>query len=138
MRRPRGLNLLVAFFVFGSVMASLAFLGLLFPDGPLEPMWRLNRHAQVGLLGLGWWGVLLMLVVAIVCALAAIGLARRTRWGHRFAVTAIAVNLLGDLLNAVVLGDLRTLIGIPIGGAVIWYLMSSRTRAQFEIPSAAV
>ena len=46
-----------------------------------------------------------MLVVAIVCALSAIGLARRTRWGHRFAVTAIAVNLLGDLLNAVVLGD---------------------------------
>jgi len=138
MRRPLGLNLLVAFFVFGSVMASLAFLGLLFPDGPLEPMWRLNRHAQVGLLELGWWGVLLMLVVAIVCALAAIGLARRARWGHRLAVTAIAVNLFGDLLNAVVLGDLRTLIGIPIGGAVIWYLMSSRTRAQFEIPSAAV
>ena len=138
MRRPFGLNLLVAFFVFGSLMASLAFLGLLFPNGPLEPMWRLNRHAQVGLLELGWGGLLLMLVVAIVCALAAIGLARRTRWGHRFAVTAIAVNLLGDLLNAVVLDDLRTLIGIPIGGAVIWYLMSSRTRAQFEIPSAAV
>jgi len=138
MRHSLGLNLLVAFFIFGSVMASLASLGLLFPGGPLEPMWRLNRHAQVGLLGLGWWGVLLMLVVAIVCALAAIGLARRARWGHRLAVTAIAINLLGDLFNAVVVGDLRTLIGIPIGAAVIWYLMSSRTRAEFEIPSAAV
>ncbi len=119
-------------------MASLAFLGLLFPDGPLEPMWRLNRDAQVGLLELGGWGLLLMFIVAIVCALAAIGLRRRARWGHRLAVTAIALNLLGDLLNALVLGDVRTLIGIPIGGAVIWYLMSSRTRAQFEIPSAAV
>jgi hypothetical protein len=137
-RRSLGLNLLVAFFIFGSVMASLAFLGLLFPDGPLELMWRLNRDAQVGLRELGGWGLGLMFMVAIVCVLAAIGLARRARWGHRLAVTAIAVNLLGDLLNAVVLGDLRTLIGIPIGGAVIWYLMSSRTRAQFEIPSAAV
>ncbi len=138
MRRSLGLSLLVAFFVFGSVMASLAFVGLLFPEGLLESMWRLNRHAQVGLAEMGWWGLLLMLVVAIVCALAAIGLARRARWGHRLAMTAIAINLLGDLFNAVVLGDLRTLIGIPIGGAVIWYLMSSRTRAQFESPSAAV
>jgi hypothetical protein len=137
-RRSLGLNLLVAFFIFGSVMASLAFLGLLFPDGPLEPMWRLNRDAQVGLLELGGWGLLLMFVVVIVCVLVAVGLAKRARWGHRLAVTAIAVNLLGDLLNAVVLGDLRTLIGIPVGGAVIWYLMRSRTRAQFEIPSAAV
>jgi hypothetical protein len=137
-RRSLGLSLLVAFFIFGSVMASLAFLGLLFPDGALEPMWRLNRDAQVGLLELGRWGLLLMFAVAIVCVLAAIGLARRARWGHRLAVTAIAVNLLSDLFNAVVLGDLRTLIGIPIGGAVIWYLMSARTRAQFEIPSAAV
>src|SRR5262249_262958 len=138
MRRSLGLNLLVAFFIFGSVMASLAFFGLLFPHGPLEPMWHLNPQAQVGLVELGWWGILLMLVVSIVCALAAIGLARPPRWAHRLAVTAIAINFLSDLFNAVVLGDLRTLIGIPIGGAVIWYLMSSRTRAEFEIPSAAV
>jgi hypothetical protein len=113
-------------------MASLAFLGLLFPRGPLEPLWRFNRHAQVALLELRWWGVLLMLGVAIACGLAAIGLWIQARWGHRLAVTILAVNLLGDLLNAVVLGDLRTLIGIPIGGAMILYLVSSRTRALFE------
>jgi hypothetical protein len=28
--------------------------------------------------------------------------------------------------------DPRTLIGIPIGGAIIYYLLSSRTRAQFD------
>jgi hypothetical protein len=134
MRRPVGLTLLSAFFVFGALMASLAFLGLLFPGGVLEPMWRLNRHAQVGLLELQWWGILLMLGVAIACALAAIGLWIRARWGHRLAVTILAVNLLGDLFNALVLGDLRTLIGIPVGGAMIFYLMSARTRAQFGRP----
>jgi hypothetical protein len=40
------------------------------------------------------------------------------------------------VFNAVVLGDLRTLIGIPIGGAVLWYLLSAGTRAQFETPAA--
>jgi hypothetical protein len=53
------------------------------------------------------------------------------------AVAILAVNLLGDLLSAVALGDLRTLIGVPIAGAIIMYLVSPRTRAQFEIPSAA-
>jgi len=134
MLRSRGVTLLAVFFVFGALMASLAFLALLFPDGILESMWRLNPPARVGLLQLGRWGVLLMLVVAMVCALAAIGLARRARWGHRLAVAAIAINLLGDLFNAIVLGDLRTLIGIPIGGAVIWYLMLPRTRAEFQSP----
>jgi hypothetical protein len=137
MRRPVGLLLLSAFFVFGALMASLAFLGLVFPEGPLEPMWRLNRHAQVALLALRWWGVLLMLGVAAACALAALGLWTRARWGHRLAVAILAVNLLGDLLSAVALGDLRTLIGVPIAGAIIMYLVSPRTRAQFEIPSAA-
>ena len=135
MRRPIGLTLLVAFFIFGSVMAALAFLGLLVAHGPLEPMWRLNRQAQVGLLELGGWGLLLMLVVTIVCALTAVGLARRARWGHRLAVSAIALNLLADVFNAVVLGDLRTLIGVPIGGAVLWYLLTAGTRAQFEAPA---
>ena len=33
------------------------------------------------------------------------------------------MNLVGDTFNAVFRGDLRTLIGLPIGGLMIWYLM---------------
>jgi hypothetical protein len=36
------------------------------------------------------------------------------------------VNLVGDTFNAVFRGDLRTLIGLPIGGLMIWYLISER------------
>lgn len=131
--RPRsvGLTLLALLFVLGSLMASLALLGLLFPGGALEPIWRLNRYAQVALMELRWWGVGLMLVVATACALAALGVWIRAPWGHRLALTVLAVNLLGDVSNAVLRGDLRTLIGIPIGGAIIWYLVNPRTRAQF-------
>ena len=135
--RSVGLSLLSLFFGLGSLIASLALLGLLFPDGVLEPMWRLNRYAQVALMELRWWGIGLMLVVTIACALAAIGVWIRAPWGHRLALTILAVNLLGDVLNAVVRGDLRTLIGIPIGGAIILYLVNPRTRAQFEVRSAA-
>jgi len=138
MRRPVGLTLLTAFFVFGALMAFLAFLGLLFPGRFVESMWRANPQAHVALTELSGWGVLLMLLVAIACALGAFGLWRRAEWGHRLAVSILAINLIADLGNAVVRGDLRTLVGVPIGGAMIFYLLRPRTRAQFEIRSAAV
>jgi len=138
MRRPVGLTLLTAFFVFGALMAFLAFLGLLLSGGFLQLIWRLNPAAYRALTELGAWGMLLMAVVAIACALAGIGLWIQTQWGRRLAVGMLAINLLGDVLNAVARGDLRTLIGIPIGGAMIFYLLRARTRAQFEVRSAAV
>ena len=138
MRRPVGLTLLSAFFVFGALMAFLAFLGLLLSGSFLEHIWRLSPAAHLALARLGTLGMLLMSIVAIACALAAFGLWTRAQWGRRLAVGILAVNLLGDVLNAVTRGDLRTLIGIPIGGAMIFYLLRPRTRTQFEVRSAAV
>ena len=63
-----------------------------------------------------------MTLVAAACAAAAIGLARRAEWGRRIAITVLAVNLLGDLGGAIVRHDPHTLIGLPIGGAMIWLL----------------
>ena len=138
MRRPVGLTILAAFFAFGSLMALLASLGLLLSGGVLEPMWRLNPQAQVSLTALHSWGVVLMLTVGIACALAGIGLWTRAMWGHHLAVGILAVNLVGDGLNVIVRGDLRALIGLPIGGAIILYLLRSRVREQFQVRSAAV
>ena len=139
-RMPRsvGLILLCGFFVFGALMASLAFLALALPGGLLEPVWQLNPTAHRALAALGSWGVVMMGIVALACALAAIGLWKQSLWGHRLAVGMLVVNVLSDVLNAVVRGDLWTLIGVPIGGALIWYLLSARARAQFEVRSAAV
>src|SRR2546426_3852736 len=95
MRRPVGLTLLTAFFVFGALMAFLAFLGLLLSGGFLEPIWRLNPEAHRALTELGAWGMLLMAAVAIACALAAIGLWIQAQWGRRLAVGILAINLLG-------------------------------------------
>src|SRR5467141_3014831 len=130
MRRPVGLTLLTVFFIFGALMAFLAFLGPLLTGGFLEPIWRFNPDAYRALTDLGAWGMLLMAAVAIACALAAIGLWIQAQWGRRLAVGILAINLLGDILNAVTRGDLRTLIGLPIGGAMILYLLRARTRAQ--------
>jgi uncharacterized membrane protein (DUF2068 family) len=72
-----------------------------------------------------------MLVVATACALSAVGLWIRARWGQRLALVLLAVNLVGDTTNAFLRGDLRTLIGLPIAGALIAYLLSARVRSHF-------
>src|SRR6266550_4439776 len=99
MRRPVGLTLLNAFFVFGALMAFLAFLGLLLSEGFLEPIWWVNPDAHRALTELGAWGVLLMAAVEIACALAAIGLWIQAQWGRRLAVGILAINVLGDVLT---------------------------------------
>lgn len=121
-----GVRAIALFFVFGMVMSGLAAFMLLYPGSFLEPLWRLNPRAQVGFSDMGRWAVVLMLVISAACATAAIGLWRGKAFGYRTAVLILTINLLGDLLNAFVAHDWRTLIGLPVGGAMIAYLLSRR------------
>ena len=123
---------LALFFTFGAAMSLLAALALLLPNSALQNIWRLNPQAQTGLATLGSWATVLMLVVSVGCGLSAVGLWRGAGWGRVFALTVLAVNLLGDAANALVRGDLRTLIGVPIGAGLIAYiLLNARVRAYF-------
>ena len=125
--RSIGITALSLFFVFGAVMASITALMLLFPRSVLEPFWRLNPRANEGFAAMGVWAVLVMAVVATACATAAVGLWHSARWGYITAVVVLSINLLGDTMNAFIAHDWRTLIGLPIGGAMIIYLVSRRT-----------
>ena len=107
-------------------MSLLAALALLLPNSALHNVWRLNPQAHAGLAALGGWAIALMFVVGIACGLSAVGLWRGAGWGRAVALTVLAVNLLGDAGNALVRGDLRTLIGVPIGAALFAYLLLNR------------
>src|SRR5574342_1410961 len=125
------------FFGLGALMATLTAIALLTPGRGLEPMWRLNPDAHVAFLSMGRWAVALMVVVAAACALSAVGLWIRAPWGHRLALIVLTVNLLGDATNALTRGDLRTLVGLPIAGALIIYLLSAGVREEFREATAA-
>jgi hypothetical protein len=99
---------------------------LLFPGSPLDVLWRLNPRAHEGLSSLGWPALLLMGVTSLACVTAALGLWRCTCWGLWAALAILSINLIGDLSNALITGDKRALIGLPIGGLMIWYLLSQR------------
>ena len=118
-----GMKVLVAFFAFGATACAVTVAALLTPGGGLEMVWRLNPEAQLGFQKIGTpLSVLLMLVVGTACGWAAVGLARKKKWGRRLAIGILAVNLVGDSVSAMLRHDPRTLIGLPIGGAMIAYL----------------
>lgn len=131
-QRPAGLVVLSAFFAVGAVIAGTTCVALLRPNSALKAIWALNPEAQAGFQVMGPLAIILMITVAIACGFSAVGLWARKRWGHRVAVMLLAVNLVGDLGNAVVRGDLRTLVGLPIGGAMIAYLLAPQVRRQFS------
>ena len=128
------------FFAAGALVCSLVMLALAFPGGILEPIWRLRPDARTELQEIGTWAVVLMAAVGAACGLSAFGLARGAEWGRRLAICVLTVNLVGDAFNAVFRGDLRTLIGMPIGGLMIWYLTrqgASHTAPSSDGPAAA-
>jgi hypothetical protein len=131
---PAGLVALSAFFAFGAVMSGLTASLLGFPGSKADAIWTLNPVAHDGLLGMGSWAIVLMVAVCFACALAAIGVWRLTPWGHRLACGIVVVSLVGDVTTAIVRSDPRTLIGLPIGGAMIAYLLSRRVRSYFVDP----
>ena len=128
-RPPLGIKLLAAFFGFGAAMCALTLLLLLMPGTQLDALWRLNPDARAGFAALGSMSILVMFVVGSVCAAAAMGLARNRRWGRRLALAILVMNIMGDVINALVRHDWRTLIGLPIGGALIAYLVHVERRA---------
>jgi hypothetical protein len=127
-KRPVGITLLSLFFVFGALMSGLAFVLLMFPGIPFDFAWRLNPGAHIALSALGWRALLLMSATSLACATAALGLWRCRRWGLWTAVAILVINLMGDTGNSLLLGDKRALIGLPIGGLLVWYLLSQRGR----------
>lgn len=122
-RWPAGVKVLVVFFAFGATACAVTLAALLTPGGTLDIVWRVNPEAHLGFQKIGTaLSVLLMFVVGTACAWPAVGLARQKEWGRRLAIGILAVNLIGDSIGAVVRHDPRTLIGLPIGGAMIAYL----------------
>ena len=131
MPRPRGVTALSIFFGFGIVPSTASALAVAFPGAWSDAMWRLKPEAPAQFARLGPLAIPLMIGVALACAGAAVGLWTRQRWGHRLAVGLLSVNLLGDTLNALVRGDWRTLIGLPVGGVMLAYLLSYQIREWF-------
>src|SRR5438093_4102159 len=119
-RRSTGRVLLAIFFAAGAFICLVTMLALAFPGSFLESIWQLKPEARVQFLEIGRGAsTALMAMVGVACGSAALGLARNAEWGRWLAIAVLAVNLIGDSLNALFTRDAKTLIGLPIGGLMI-------------------
>ena len=106
-------------------------LALVFPGSDLESIWRLKPEVQTQFQTIGRGvSAALMAIVATGCGFAAVGLARNTEWGRRLAIGILTINLIGDSLNALFMRDAKTLIGLPIGGLMILFLVRTKRLAR--------
>ena len=126
-RLSAGTTLLVIFFACGALICLLIVLALAFPGGSLDSIWRLKPDARTQFQQMGSGAsIALMALVGAACGLAATGLARNAEWGRRLAIGVLTINVIGDSLNAWLRHDPKTLIGLPIGGLMILYLLVVR------------
>jgi|SRR5687768_7526550 len=129
--RPRAVAALTIFFAAGATISLIAGISLLRPKSFLEPIWRLNPRAYENLARLGLWAGLLLSTISMLCAAAAIGLWRGSRWGYWLAVGLILTNLLGNVINVALGTEPRAIVGVPTAAALLAYLIVSEKVRDF-------
>ena len=125
------------FLFAGAFLSGVCVISLLQPGGFLDPIWQLNPRARVAFGSMGPWAPLLLGPVSLACLLAAVGLWRGRRWGHRLAFGILTVNLFGDIINAVTGIEPRAAVGVPIVVAILWYLCQANVRTYFSREAGA-
>ena len=126
-----GFTAVGVFLFFGAVMASLAATTLLCRGTALDRLWDLNPIAYKQLAPLSGTVGILFLLLGAALTTAGIGWFRRRLWGWRLAVVIIATQVLGDVVNCVRGDLLRGGSGVIIAGALLLFLLQTRTRAAF-------
>ena len=131
-KSPRGLTAVGIFLVFGAVMATLAGTSLRWPRTYLDDIWILNPPAHRELAPYGPVVGLLFLLLGATLAVAAAGWFKRRLWGWWRAVAVIAIQVLGDLVNAFSGRAVEGAIGVTIAGLLLFYLTRPQVRAAFD------
>ena len=126
------MSALSIFFMVATGITVVAAISLLFPNGFLESIWRINPRGRAGLGAIGMWAVVLLIFVGSACAIAAVGFWRGSRWGYAVGIVVLSFNLLGDVVNVVSGIEPRAAIGLPIVTLLLAYLMSQRVKDFFR------
>ena len=127
LHRPAFVSVIVVFLALAAILSLTVGGALVAPHSPLSMLWRMNPHAQLGFAALGTLGVALMIVLAALSSLVALGLWVGTRWGWWLAVTGLVLNAVGDLVRALTV-EPRAALGVPVVAAVLLLLMRTNVR----------
>jgi len=136
-KSPKGIIAVGIFLFFGAMMASLAGTTLVWPGTTLDRLWTLNPRAYKELAPHTKAVGIPFLLLGVTLAVAGMGWFKRRVWGWRLAVAIIAIQVLGDLVNAFRGDIVQGSIGVAIAGALLVYLLRPEVRAAFVSANAA-
>src|SRR6516162_6552022 len=100
LRRPAFVSAIAVFFVVAAIFSLAVGAALVAPSSPLAEVLRMKPQAQFAFASLGALGVgaIIMLALATLTSLTALGLWVGTRWGWRLAFYGLVVNAVLDLI----------------------------------------
>lgn len=113
-------------------MAAFAGTTLLWPGSRLDRAWVLNPDAYGTLRALGRLIGIPFLALSAALLISGVGWFKRRAWGWRLAVAIIAIQLLGDGVNAFEGHFARGATGLAIAGALLFYLFRPNVRTAFR------
>ena len=131
MKSHAGIIAVGIFLFFGATMALLAGTTLVWRGTILDRVWVVNAPAYAQLARFGKTIGVPFLLLAAILVVAAAGWFRRRLWAWRLAVAIIAIQVLGDVVNAFVGDALRGGIGFVIAVALLLYLRRPEVRSAF-------
>jgi hypothetical protein len=120
------------FLFFAAIMAAFAGFTLLWPGTYLDRAWILNTAARDELRNFGRFIGVPFLVLSAALVTAGVGWLKRRGWGWRLAVAIIAIQLLGDGINALRGRFLQSAVGLVVAGALLFCLLRRNVRAVFD------
>jgi hypothetical protein len=124
-----------SFLFFGAAMAFCAGATLVWPGTPLDRIWELNPRAYRQLGPLGRMVGIPFLFLGYALTVAGVYWFKRKPLGWRLAVAIMAVQVAGDLGNAIRGRIFEGLIGATIAGALLFHLLRPSVRELFQHPA---
>ncbi len=116
---------------FGTTMATLAGVLMLYPGTTLDRAWTLNPNAHKDLARFGKPAGIAFLLLGLVLAAAATGWLRQRYWGWLATVIIMTTQVVGDAVNLIRGDYLRGGAGFIIAGSLLFYLLRPHVRAAF-------
>jgi len=134
--RPLGVLAISVILLASTAIALITGVSLAFPGTFLDRIWALKRGAYIEFVTLGRPAGISLMILGLICAIAAAGLLKRRKWAWWLAVGLFVVNVAGDAARIFTGEPVKGAFGVAIAAGFVIYLTRLRVREYFGIQSS--
>lgn len=124
------------FLLIATVVSLLAAITVFIPGSFMDKIWAFKQAEYQQLLEHPVTFGTSFVVLAVLLSIASYGWLLLYRWGWRLTTVVITLNVLSDIGRTVSGSYGEAILGITIGGLVLYYLFSPNVRNRFNSKTA--